>query len=96
MCAKRCETFSLPAEISGCADICEPSVDEVLSVNGAPTLSPILMILHFTAANHGIRTQITNEIRTLEAFTDNQSHASPELGGCCLSHNELIERHCGI
>lgn len=46
----------------------------------APTLKSILMILHFSTANHGIRTQITNEIRTLEAFTDNQSHASSELG----------------
>lgn len=46
----------------------------------APTLSSILTILHFITANHGIRTQITNEIRTLEVFTNNQSHASCELG----------------
>lgn len=38
------------------------------------------MILHFSAANHGFRTQITSEIKTLEAFTDNQSHAFSELG----------------
>lgn len=46
----------------------------------APSLSSILMILYFITSNHGIRTQITNEIRTLEAFTDNQSHAFSELG----------------
>ncbi len=44
------------------------------------TLSSIWMILQFITAEHGIRTQITNEIRTLEAFTDNQSHAFSELG----------------
>lgn len=41
--------------------------------------SCIMMILHFTTANHGIRTE-TNEFRTLEAFTDTQSHACSELG----------------
>lgn len=64
--------------MSGCADMCEPigSTD----CKQAPTLSSILMILYFITANHGIRTQITNEIRTFKAFTDNQSHAFSELG----------------
>lgn len=93
--AKRCETSSQCALILMSLGL--NHFEPVSSVfKQAPTLSSILTILHFITANHGIRTQITNEIRTLEVFTNNQSHASCWAGGCCLGHNEPIDRHCGI
>lgn len=51
-----------------------------------------ILILHFITVNHGVITLITNEISTLEAFTDTQSHGSSELGAACwVTMNPLRE-----
>lgn len=67
-------------------------LETVCLVRVQPLPLSSILIFHFITVNHGVITLITNEISTLEAFTDTQSHGSSELGAACwVTINPLRE-----